>query len=195
VTDRNDAIAIVTGGSYAPGREVSRELARRDFAVVVVYLRDEREVEAAIDAILASGGAAVAVRADVADELDVERLFDEAAAAFGGVDALVHTTLCDATELYRQAARRLRHGGAIVSLSSPSAVTPALADALRARDITVNGLAPGLEPPGAGHGVAHLVALLEHWRGQPGDVTRGCTGANRGGGTRPCADPERWRLP
>ena len=45
-------------------------------------------------------------------------------------------------------------------------MTPELAEQLRARDITVNGLAPGLEPPGAGHTVTELVALLDRWRGR-----------------------------
>ena len=57
---------------------------------------------------------------------------------------------------------------------------------LRARDITVNGLTPGLECPGADHDVADLVALLEQWsdwrptvrdRRAPCDFTPGPGGA------------------
>jgi catechol 2,3-dioxygenase-like lactoylglutathione lyase family enzyme len=48
-------------------------------------------------------------------------------------------------------------------VSSCDGVAPALAEALRARDITVNGLAPGLEPPGAARGAGELVALLDGW--------------------------------
>jgi hypothetical protein len=66
----------------------------------------------------------------------------------------------------RQAAHRLRAGGAIVAVSSAEPVPPDVAEQLRARDITVNGVAPGLEPPGAGHTVNELVALLDHWRGR-----------------------------
>ncbi|MDB5312841.1 MAG: 3-oxoacyl-(acyl-carrier-protein) reductase [Gemmataceae bacterium] len=43
-----------------------------------------------MEEIEASGGRAVAVRADVADAADVERLFQEAANAFGHVDMVVH---------------------------------------------------------------------------------------------------------
>ena len=38
----------------------------------------------------------MAVRADVADDVDVKRLFDEAIEAFGGVDVVVHTVDGDA---------------------------------------------------------------------------------------------------
>jgi 3-oxoacyl-[acyl-carrier protein] reductase len=163
-----DPVAIVTGGSCGTGRELARRLASRGYAVAVVYLRHQDEAETAVEEILAAGGTAVAVRADVADELDVERLFTETAAAFGGVDVVVHSAMRGTAVVDQLAARRLRHGGAIVGVSSCEAIAPALADELRARDITVNGVAPGLESPGAQHDVADLVALLDRWRRSPG---------------------------
>jgi 3-oxoacyl-[acyl-carrier protein] reductase len=158
-------VAIVTGGSRGPGRSVARALAAQGYAVVVVYLRDQRAAEAAVEEILAADGTALAVRADVTDELDVERLFDETIAAFGVVDVVVHTAMHGVAVVNQYAARALHHGGAIVSLSSSDAIAPRVAAELRARDITVNGLTPGLEPPGAEYSVAELVALLERWRG------------------------------
>ena len=125
---------------------------------------DPGEADGAVAEITAAGGTAVAVRADVTDELDVERLFDETAAAFGHVDVVVHGAACGTAVVNRQAARRLRPGGAIVAVSTAEPVPPDLAEQLRARDITVNGVAPGLEPPGAGHDVEELMALLERWR-------------------------------
>jgi 3-oxoacyl-[acyl-carrier protein] reductase len=159
-----DAVAIVTGGSRGAGRELARELGRRGDAVVVVYLRDLREAEAVVDEILAANGTALTVRADVTDELDVERLFDEAAAAFGSVDVVVHAAGHGSAVVYGQAARALRRGGAIVSVSSAEPIAPALARELDARGITVNGLAPGLEPPGPDHDIADLLGLLDRWR-------------------------------
>lgn len=163
-----DAVAIVTGGSCAIGREIAVKLARRGYAVVVVYLGHQGAAEAAVDEILAAGGTAVAVRADIADELDVERLFTETAAAFGGADVVVHSAMRTTSLVNQQAARRLRHGGAIIDLSSSEAITPPLADELRARNIMVNGVAPGLEPPGAQRDVADLLVLLDRWRRSPG---------------------------
>ena len=111
-------VAIVTGGSCGAGREIARTLGSRGYAVVVVYLCDQGEAEAAVEEILAANGTALAVRADVTDELDVERLFDETASAFGGVDVVVHAAVRGTSVVNRQAARQLRHGGAIVDVTS-----------------------------------------------------------------------------
>jgi 3-oxoacyl-[acyl-carrier protein] reductase len=87
---RDDAVAIVTGGASGAGRTLALELASRGYAVVVVYLGDQGRAEAVVDQIVAANGRAVAVRADIADALDVERLVAETTVAFGGVDIVVH---------------------------------------------------------------------------------------------------------
>ena len=162
-----DPVAIVTGGSCGAGRDIARSLGSRGYAVIVVYLRDQGAAEAAVDEIIAANGTALAVRADVTDELDVERVFTETATAFGGVDVVVHAAIRGTSVVNRQAAHRLRQGGAIVTFSGSDAITPRLAEELRARDVTVNGLTPGLEAPGADHDTAELVALLDRWRHGP----------------------------
>ena len=166
---RTDPVAVVTGGSCGTGREIACALASRGYAVVVVYLRDQDEAEGAVEEILAANGLALAVRADVTDELDVERLFAETAAAFGAVDVIVHAAMRATSVVNQQAARQLSHGGAIVNAFSSDAITSDLADDLRARDVTINGLSPGLEPPGAHHDIADLLALLDRWRRAPGE--------------------------
>ena len=123
-------------------RQQIRRLAIRGYSVVVNYLHDQPAAESAVDAILADNGDAVAVRADVADDLDVKRLFAETIAAFGRIDVVVHAagsgiTAAPVAEIgpdefdalvrintrptfivNREAARHLRSGGAIVNLSS-----------------------------------------------------------------------------
>lgn len=135
-------VAIVTGGSRGVGRATIHRLATGGCAVVVNYLHDQRAAESTVEAILANNGNAVAVRADIADDLDVKRLFAETIAAFGGIDVVVHAagsritaspvTEADLAEfdalirintratfvVNQEAARRLRNGGAIVNLSS-----------------------------------------------------------------------------
>jgi 3-oxoacyl-[acyl-carrier protein] reductase len=135
-----DRVAIVTGGSRGIGREVVRKLARRGYAVVVGYIRDQDAADTIVDEVLAGRGRALTMRADVADELDVERLFAETANAFGGVDVVVHaaghnvvgpaagddlgrfdalqrTIVRGTFVVVRHAAGRVRDGGAIVNLS------------------------------------------------------------------------------
>jgi 3-oxoacyl-[acyl-carrier protein] reductase len=141
-------VAIVTGGSGGVGRAIARKLAMSDYAVVINYINSRSAADAVVAEILAVNGAAVAVRADIADELDVDRLFSETSAAFGGVDVVVHAAarmilgtvasyeLQTFDALHRinargtfvvnkQASLQLRDGGAIVNIST-SAVGLAL---------------------------------------------------------------------
>jgi NAD(P)-dependent dehydrogenase (short-subunit alcohol dehydrogenase family) len=97
-------VAIVTGGVW----DVARDLARGGYAVVLVYLTARREAEAAVDEIVGSGGVALGIRADITDELDVERLFDETISAFERVDVVVHTAAGDTSVIDGQAELRLR---------------------------------------------------------------------------------------
>jgi len=157
-------VAIVTGGSCRVGREVMRRLAGRGYAIAAVYLDDQERAEAAVEEVLAVNGTAIAVRADLTDDLDVERVFVETIAAFAGVDVIVHTTAGGAPALYRHAARHLRRGSAIIGVSTAEQIAPPLASQLREREITVNGLPPGLEPVGADHSVAELMNVLDRWR-------------------------------
>jgi 3-oxoacyl-[acyl-carrier protein] reductase len=142
-------VAIVTGGSRGAGQAAVRRLAASGYAVAVNYLHSQRAAESAVDAVLTGNGDAVAIRADVADDLDVQRLFAETAAAFGGIDVVVHAagsriaaspvtgagldefdalTRINARATFlvnREAARHLRDGGAIVNLTG-SAEGPSL---------------------------------------------------------------------
>ena len=135
------SVAIVTSGSAGAGREVARGLAAWGWAIAVVYLEDQSRAEATTAEILAAEGTAVTVRADLADELDVARLFAESIAAFGGVDVVVHTTTEPTPLLYHHAARHVRAGGAIVSVSAAEPFAPGMSRHLRERGITV-GTAP-----------------------------------------------------
>ena len=139
---RREVVAIVTGGSVGAGREIARELARWGWAIVVVYLEHQHTTEATVAEILAAEGTIVSVRADLADDLDVQRLFAESSAAFGGVDVVVHTTSNGSTLLYQHAARHLRRRGAIVSVAPADRVTPGIARELDARAISVGRTAP-----------------------------------------------------
>jgi 3-oxoacyl-[acyl-carrier protein] reductase len=128
-------LAIVTGASTDVGRRATQALVSHGFAVVVVYLDDQPRAEEAVEEILSAGGTAVAVRADLADDLDVERLFTEAIAMFGVVDVVVDTTAGE--------------------------ITPALAHQVRERGATIIEFAASLEIGGADGAAARLISILD----------------------------------
>ena len=81
---------VVTGGSLGIGLACAEECARRG-ARVVICARGERDLAAAAETLGAVPGAVVrAVRADVTQQADVERVLD-AAAEIGGVHGVVHS--------------------------------------------------------------------------------------------------------
>ncbi len=180
-------VALITGGSRGIGAGISQTLAASGHAVVINYASRADEAEALVLKIAEAGGRAIAVKGDVADPAVAEALFDAAEKAFGGVDMLVanagvlngslpkiaETTAEDfdrtfainvkgVFNLMQQAAKRLRDGGRIVTLSSSvlgmnlpgygvyaaskaavETLSRFLAQELRGRQITVNTVAPG----------------------------------------------------
>jgi 3-oxoacyl-[acyl-carrier protein] reductase len=178
-------VAVVTGASRGIGRTVATALAAAGQAVVVGYAGNDAAAKQVVDEITAAGGQAVGARADIADEDAVAGLFDTATQCFGGVDVVVNSAgrlslspiadldLADLDALHRtnirgtfvvarEAARRIRPGGAIVMLSTSvvglqfpgygayaaskgavEAMVLILAREMRGRDVTVNAVAPG----------------------------------------------------
>ena len=177
--------AIVTGSSKGIGAAVAERLARDGLAVVVNYASGAQAADALAAKVKAAGGQAIAVGADVSDPAAVTALFDQAIDAFGGVDVLVNnagimklTPVAETEDALfdqhiainlkgtfnglREASRRMRDGGRIVSFSSSvvgldpptsaiyaatkgavEAMTHILAKELGKRGITVNAVAPG----------------------------------------------------
>jgi NAD(P)-dependent dehydrogenase (short-subunit alcohol dehydrogenase family) len=60
--------------------------------VVVNYASNAKEADAAVAEIQIAGGQAIAVKADVGNAADVERLFEETVKAFGTVDVVVNNS-------------------------------------------------------------------------------------------------------
>lgn len=83
-------IAIVTGASKGIGAEIAKKLASEGASVVVNYSSDKDGADTVVNAIVANGGAAIAVQGNVSSRADVENIFAETKETFGDADIVVN---------------------------------------------------------------------------------------------------------
>jgi len=144
---------IVTGASRGIGAAVAERLAGEGYGVIVNYAADADGANSVVSAITGKGGRAIAVRADVASEPDVEAMFGQARAKMGPLIALVNNAgaageQARVDEQHKDALTRLMHinvvgpmlcakhavramstahggkGGSIVTIASVAAKSP-----------------------------------------------------------------------
>jgi len=143
-------VMIVTGGSKGIGAAISKAAGAAGYKVALSYRDDAAGAEAVAREIEAAGGTALIVKADVANEADIIRLFETVDAAFGAPDVLVNNAggvgklgrveaveaamltellainvtgsfLCCREAVKRMSTRQGGRGGVIVNLSSLAA--------------------------------------------------------------------------
>ncbi|CAJ1587554.1 SDR family oxidoreductase [[Mycobacterium] wendilense] len=94
--DLSGKVVVVVGAGQSPGpgmgngRAISMLAARHGAEVVAVDL-NPAAVKETVELIVAEGGKAYAVEADVADKDDCQRIFDTAMATSGRVDGMVYS--------------------------------------------------------------------------------------------------------
>ena len=142
----------MTGASRGIGAEIARLAAERGYAVAVNYCTGEQEAQKVVAAIGATGGSAIAVKADIADEAQILRMFETVDRELGSLGALVNnagitggfarvedvtiaaiektfavnvtgTILCAREAVRRMSSKKGGRGGAIVNISSRAAHT------------------------------------------------------------------------
>jgi len=145
-------VLLIAGGSRGIGAATARLAAARGYDVAVNYLNNMHAASGVVNAVMEAGGKGCAIQGDMAQEADIERVFDAAADALGPVTHFVHSAgivgknsrLVDATAetlrevvdvnltgallCARAAAQRMSTarggpGGAIVLLSSIASLT------------------------------------------------------------------------
>lgn len=146
-----DKLIVITGAGRGIGAACALLAAEQGYKVCVNYSVDDDAASKVIAAIENAGGTALAVKADISDEAEVERLFALVDERFGRLDALINnagilsgqmrvdqmdaarinrimaTNVTGSFLCAREAVRRMstRHGGSggsIVNISSRAAV-------------------------------------------------------------------------
>jgi NAD(P)-dependent dehydrogenase (short-subunit alcohol dehydrogenase family) len=145
-----DKVLLVTGGSRGIGAATCLLAARQGWAVAVNYTAHSLAADEVVREIRAAGGRAMAVQADVADEAQVLRMFEQVDAKFGRLTGLVNNAgvvdvsarvqdmsvarwrrmfdinvigslICAREAVRRMSTRHGGSGGSIVNLSSAAA--------------------------------------------------------------------------
>jgi len=143
---------IVTGASRGIGAAIAIRAARSGWVVAVNYATGEAEAKGVVDEISAAGGSALAIRADVAEEGQIVRMFETAERELGAIRGLVNNAgitggfarvedisaeavektfavnvtgaiLCAREAVRRMSTNRGGTGGSIVNISSRAAHT------------------------------------------------------------------------
>ena len=137
----NGKVVLVTGASRGIGATIANQIAEAGAKVIVNYSGNKEAADKVVEQIIAKGGNAIAVQADVSKTDEVKKLFDVAIAHFGKIDVLVNnagimitklikdTTDEDFTRQFdinvkgtfntmREAATRLENNGSIINFST-----------------------------------------------------------------------------
>ncbi|WP_239478732.1 SDR family NAD(P)-dependent oxidoreductase [Lichenicola cladoniae] len=147
IHDLSGKVAIVTGSSKGIGAGIAERLAAQGASVVVNYSRSAEDAARVVDRIVAKGGVAFAIKADIANPAEIQPFVDAAIARFGRLDILVNNagiykidtldtlTAASFDEHYnlnvrglllmtQAAARVLSEGSVVVNISSGLAKSP-----------------------------------------------------------------------
>lgn len=90
MTSVKDQVAIVTGASRGIGRAIALQLAEKGAKIVVNYASSSTSAEKVVSEIIALGGEAIALQADVSQAGQVEDMVNKTLETFNRIDLLVN---------------------------------------------------------------------------------------------------------
>jgi 3-oxoacyl-[acyl-carrier protein] reductase len=90
MSNLNEKVALITGGSRGIGAGIAKRLAADGAAVVITYAKDAKAASAVVSAIEQDGGKALAIQADAADVEALRAAVEKTVATFGRLDVLVN---------------------------------------------------------------------------------------------------------
>lgn len=124
--------AIVTGAAKRIGRAIALGLAEAGYAVAVHHLQSHAEADAVVREITASGGRAVSLACDLANEAEVQSLLGTASQALGPIGVLINSASVFERDEALTATRESWDRHIEANLRAPFVLTQALARALPA---------------------------------------------------------------
>ncbi len=86
----SNKVALVTGASRGIGRAIALDLAKNGASVAVNFAGNEAKANEVVDEIKASGGQAIAIKADVSNSDEVQQMVKDVINEFGQLDILVN---------------------------------------------------------------------------------------------------------
>ncbi|UAY55117.1 SDR family NAD(P)-dependent oxidoreductase [Arachidicoccus terrestris] len=86
----NGKVAVVTGASKGIGAAIAKQFGGQGAKVVVNYVSSKVDADKVVDEIVNSGGAAIAIQADISKVDHIKRLFEATISQFGKLDILVN---------------------------------------------------------------------------------------------------------
>ncbi|WP_428668140.1 SDR family oxidoreductase [Reyranella sp.] len=84
-------VLLITGGASGIGAETARRAASRGYSIALNYRTRDTEAKKIIADIETKGAKAIAIKADMASEADIVRMFEETTKAFGPVTHLLNS--------------------------------------------------------------------------------------------------------
>ncbi len=155
-------VALVTGAGVRLGRAIALGLAQRGMRLLVHYNTSSTEADEVVAEIERLGGQAVALRADLLQQAEVESLIPRGVAALGQVDVLVNSAA-----IFQ---RGTIHNTTLANWEAHLAIN------LRAPFFLCQGLARALQPGQR----AHIINIAD-WRAiRPGTQYMAYTAAKAG---------------